>query len=122
MGDFQKLKVWQEAKQLAVDVYKAVESNERLSKDFRLASQMTSSAVSIPSNIAEGDELNTIKQGINHLYIAKGSCAELVTQLHIAFEIGKMDEETYKRLLAIALKVSATLYKVIQVRKQWKNP
>ena len=102
--------------------YKTVESNEKLSKDFRLASQMTSSAVSIPSNIAEVDKLNTIKQGINHLYIAKGSCAELVTQLHIAFEIGKMDEETYKRLLAIALKVSATLYKVIQVRKQWKNP
>ena len=108
MGDFQKLKVWQESKQLAVEVYKAVERNESLSNDFRLASQMTSCAVSIPSNIAEGDERNTIKQGIIHLYIAKGSCAELITQLHIAFEIGKLDKESYENLLGSATKVSAT--------------
>lgn len=64
MGKYQDLKVWRLSKDLAVNVYRTVEKNEDLKKDFRFASQITSSAVSIPSNIAEGDELNTVKQGI----------------------------------------------------------
>ena len=71
MGDFQKLHVWKLAKDLAVDVYVIVNANEKLRKDFRFAIQLTSSAVSISSNIAEGDELKTVKHGINHMYIAK---------------------------------------------------
>ena len=109
MGNFQKLRVWNLAKNLAVNIYKEVESNDKLRNDFRLTNQLTSSAVSISSNIAEGDELNTVKQGINHLYIAKGSCAELITQLIVTFEIGKIDKETYSYLVKEAEAVSASL-------------
>jgi len=105
MGDFQKLKVWKEAKDLAVEVYRAIDNNEDLKRDFRFANQITSAAVSIPSNIAEGDELNTVKQGINHLYIAKGSCAELITQLQIAYEIGRLDQSSFESLIDKANKI-----------------
>lgn len=91
MGDFRKLKVWQLSKDLSVEIYKEVNANLDFKKDLRFAGQITSAAVSIPSNIAEGDELRTVKNGIRHFYIAKGSSAELITQLIIAKEIGYIE-------------------------------
>ena len=119
MGDFQKLRVWQLSKDLAVEIYKTVNSNIDFKKDLRFAGQITSSAVSIPSNIAEGDELQTTKQGINHFYIAKGSCSELITQIIIGKEIGYIKEDTAKNLLSKANISSLSLYKLIQARKSW---
>jgi len=104
-----------------VEEYKALYRNIELKRDLRFARQITRAAVSIPSNIAEGDELNTVKQGINHLYIAKGSCAELITQLQIAYEIGRLNKSSYQALNEKAKKVSATLYKVIEARKKWTS-
>jgi four helix bundle protein len=80
MGNFQKLRVWQLAKELAVRIYKLTQS-PTFSKDFGLRDQIQRSAISIPSNIAEGDNLDTDKQSIRHFYIARGSTAELGTQL-----------------------------------------
>ncbi|MEZ4956378.1 MAG: four helix bundle protein [Saprospiraceae bacterium] len=92
MGDFKKLRVWQLAKDLAVDIYKLTIESENLSKDFRLKSQMSAAAVSISSNIAEGDELDSNKQSIRHFYFAKGSTAELLTQIIIAAEINYIEK------------------------------
>jgi len=75
MGNFQKLRVWQLAKELAVKIYKLTQTTT-FSKDYGLKDQIQRSAVSIPSNIAEGDDLETDKQSIKHFYIAKGSTAE----------------------------------------------
>ena len=77
MGNFQKLRVWQLAKELAVKIYKLTQMTA-FSKDYGLKDQIQRSAVSIPSNIAEGDDLETDKQSIKHFYIAKGSTAELL--------------------------------------------
>jgi four helix bundle protein len=75
---FRGLVVWQKAKKLAVRIYKI--SNEGLlGKDFGFRDQIRRSAVSIPSNIAEGDERGTDKESIRFFYIAKGSLAELRT-------------------------------------------
>jgi len=79
MGNFQKLDVWQLSKDLAIDIYKCINNAKSLKLDFRYKSQITASAISIPSNVAEGDESNSVKQSINYFYIAKGSCAELIT-------------------------------------------
>ena len=79
MGNFEKLKVWNRAKDLAVFVYKASSCGE-LARDYGLRDQIRRSAVSIPSNIAEGDELDTDRQSIKYFHIAKGSSAELLTQ------------------------------------------
>ena len=69
MGNFKELKVWQQSKDLAVDIYRLTEQGLFI-KDFGLRDQMRRSSVSIPSNIAEGDDLDTDKQSIRHFYIA----------------------------------------------------
>ena len=99
MGNFRELKVWQLSKEVAVEIYRLVENSKKLSRDFGLKDQLTRSAVSISSNIAEGDELDTLKQAIKHFYIAKGSCAELMTQLIIAKEINAIDENITDQLI-----------------------
>ena len=76
MGKFQDLKVWQRAKDLAVYIYKLT-GKGAFSKDFSLRDQIRRATVSIPSNIAEGDDLGSDKQAIRHFYIAKGSAAEV---------------------------------------------
>ena len=56
MGNFQKLRVWQLSKELAVNIYKLTKVRE-FSKDLGFRDQIQRSAISIPSNISEGDEL-----------------------------------------------------------------
>jgi four helix bundle protein len=97
MGNFKELKVWQQAKDLAVDIYRLTDQGF-FNKDFGLRDQMRRAAVSIPSNIAEGDDLDTDKQSIRHFYIARGSVAELRTQLIISMEIKYIPSEKYKEL------------------------
>jgi four helix bundle protein len=63
MGNFLKLRVWQLAKELAVRIYKLTQTS-LFSKDYGLRDQIQRSAVSIPSNIAEGDDLETDKQSV----------------------------------------------------------
>ena len=69
MGNFQNLRVWQLAKELAVRIYKLTQTS-KFSRDLGLKDQIQRSAVSIPSNIEEGDDLETDKQSIRHFYIA----------------------------------------------------
>ncbi|MGJ8652834.1 MAG: four helix bundle protein [Opitutaceae bacterium] len=87
---FKSLEVWHRSKQLAVDTY-ALTSSDLLKRDFGLVDQMRRAAVSVASNIAEGDERDTNKEAIRFFYIAKGSAAELYTQLEIAETIYCLD-------------------------------
>jgi len=117
MGNFQKLRVWQLAKELAVKIYKLTQTTT-FSKDYGLKDQIQRSAVSIPSNIAEGDDLETDKQSIKHFYIAKGSTAELLTQLIIAQEIGYLNVESSDSLVNDCRIISVMLTKLIQARSK----
>ena len=92
MGKFQDLKVWQRAKDLAVSMHKLTGEGP-FGKDWALRDQIRRAAVSIPSNIAEGDELGTDRQAIKFFYTAKGSAAEVLTQTIIAQEIGYLSKE-----------------------------
>ena len=78
MNDYQKLTVWQEAKDLCLKVYTLSESFPETEK-FGLTSQIKRSVVSIPSNIAEGAGRNTDKDFIRFIAIALGSLFELET-------------------------------------------
>lgn len=115
MGNFQKLRVWQFAKEIAVKIYRLTRTKE-FSKDFGLKDQIQRSAVSIASNIAEGDELGTDKLSIRYFYISKGSTAELMTQLIIANEIGYIDDITTNNLVDECNRISAMLSKLIKAR------
>lgn len=91
---FQELLVWQKARDLAVAVYKET-AEGAFTRDYGLRDQIRRSAVSIPSNIAEGDERDSDKDAIRFFYIAKGSLAELQTQLEIAQLIGYMNKAQF---------------------------
>jgi four helix bundle protein len=84
---YRSLNVWQRARTLATDVYRLTNS-ETIKRDFSLIDQLRRSAVSVPSNIAEGDERKSDKDSIRFFHIAKGSLAELATQLEIARDVG----------------------------------
>ena len=88
---FEELEVWKRACNLAVEVYFTFKD----SKEYGLKDQMNRAAVSIPSNIAEGSERNTNPDFIRFLHIAKGSSAELRTQLYIAEKIGILKTHHY---------------------------
>ena len=113
---FRELNVWQEAKSLAVTIYRLT-STGPLARDFGLKDQMQRSAVSIPSNIAEGYERKSNPEFIRFLLIAKGSLSELLTQLEIAREVGLIDDPSYVTIEDQCSKVSAMLTKLIQSRR-----
>jgi len=117
MGNFMKLRVWQIAKEIAVKIYRLTRTKE-FARDFGLKDQIQRSAVSIASNIAEGDELGSDKQSIKYFYISKGSVAELTTQLIIANEIGYIDDDTKSTLLDNCDIISAMLTKLIKAKSQ----
>ena len=87
MSNFENLKVWHKAIELAVTIYGITSEKTQFQKDYSLKDQVRRASVSISSNIAEGDERDTNKESIRFLYISKGSLAELRTQLEIAYEI-----------------------------------
>lgn len=81
------LVVWQKAMELVVIVYELTKLFPK-TEVYGLASQVQRAAVSIPSNIAEGQGLKQTQAYVRHLAIASGSLAELETQLEIAYRLG----------------------------------
>jgi len=114
---FEDLEVWQEGCDLAVQTYK-LSREGKLARDYGLRDQMTKSAVSIPSNIAEGKERETAPELIRCLYIAKGSTGELQTQLYLTQRIGYVAEETSYNLIQQTKVLSRKLGSFIQYLKR----
>jgi four helix bundle protein len=115
MGKFEELRVWQRSKDLSVRIYKLTNENP-FNKDFGLRDQMRRASVSVPSNIAEGDESGTNKMANRYFYSAKGSIAEMITQLIIAAEVGYLDDAVKKVLLEECKAISAMLNNLIKKR------
>ena len=101
---FEDLIAWQKARVLTKDVYLTT-MNPRFERDFALCGQIRKSAISVPSNIAEGFERGGRREFHQFLSVAKGSCAELRTQIYIAADIGYIDQPTADKLLAAAAEV-----------------
>jgi four helix bundle protein len=116
MSNFENLKVWHRAVELAVSIYKLTANNKSFIKDFGLKDQIQISSVSISSNISEGDELGTDKQAVRQFYIAKGSAAELYTQLTISYKIGYLNEEESIYYLNECKGISSMLTNLIKSR------
>lgn len=105
---FEDLEVWKKSVRLSIQIYKELKN----CKDYGLRDQIQRSAVSVPSNIAEGYERNTNKEYIQFLHIAKGSCGELRTQLYIAAEIGIITKDKSQEFIKITKETSAMLFSV----------
>jgi hypothetical protein len=99
MGNFQKLRVWQLAKDLAVKIYKLTQGTG-LPKDFGFKDQIQRSN----------------KQSIHFFYIAKGSAAELLTQIIIGQEIGYINKQDADLLINDCKLISVMLTKLIRTR------
>lgn len=121
MGDkgFRDLRIWQKSKDLAVEIYK-ITNNSKFQRDFGLRDQIRRSAVSISSNIAEGDERDTNKEAVRFFYIAKGSLAELSTQLQIAAEIDYLDKVFFDDLNSRLRVLGKMIGSIIKVRQKTK--
>ena len=116
MGKFKNLRVWQDAMNLAEGIYKITKTTEFV-KDYGLCNQIQRAAVSIASNIAEGDERGSNKEAVYFFNIAKGSTAEVITQLNIAYRIGYISQQTFEKCENQAEKVRASLINLIKSRK-----
>jgi four helix bundle protein len=114
---FRSLIVWQKAKALAVDVYRLTQG-ESIKRDFSLIDQLRRSAVSVPSNIAEGDERKSDKDSIRFFLIAKGSLAELETQLEIGREVGYFTAQQVSPLIARSEELAKMLGALIRARNE----
>lgn len=114
-GGFKSLLIWQKAQEIAVRVYQATQDGA-LARDFGLRDQMRRAAVSISSNIAEGDERDTDKDAVRFLFIAKGSTAELRSQRDLAARIGSLSEEKSAALDSRCEEVAKMLRGLINAR------
>ena len=98
---YKDLKVWQKAMDLVVEVYRIVKLLPR-EETYGLSDQMRRAAVSVPSNIAEGQARNTRKDFINFLCIVRGSNAELQTQCLICVRLHYIAEKEITRALSLS--------------------
>lgn len=105
MHNFEKLKIWQKAMDIAVAVYE-ISAVLPIDERFNLIHQIKKSAVSIPSNIAEGSGRNHNKEFIQFLGIANGSTFELITQLILAKRLNLIDEAITQPIINQLLEVS----------------
>ena len=116
-SDFRDLEVWRKARQLAIVVY-GLTTDGPLGKDFGLRDQMRRAAVSICSNIAEGNDRNTDRDTVRFLYMAKGSAAELISQADIALGVGYLERADAEKLIVACDEVSRMLRGLIKQREQ----
>lgn len=114
---FEDLDIWKEAVSLSLQVYEQLKD----CRDYGFRDQIQRSAISVPSNISEGFERQTNKEFIQYLYIAKGSCGELRTQLYIASKVSIVKVEVAHQLIEEAKKLSSKIFKLIEYRKNYKK-
>ena len=120
---FEDLIAWQKARQLAANIYR-VTGQGAFARDFGLRDQIQRAAVSVMSNIAEGFDRGSRAEFHQFLVIAKGSCAEVRSQLHVAFDIGHIREAEFDQLHAQTeelSKVIGGLRATVQRRRDGDN-
>lgn len=105
---FEEIVSWQKARYFNLNIYN-ITASEIFRRDFDLARQIRRASVSISSNIAEGYERNTDKEFVHFLYIAKGSAAEVRSQLYLALDLEYITNEAFEKLLLDITEISKLL-------------
>lgn len=113
-----KLEVWQDAMELVVEVYRYT-ANLPPTEKFGLVSQMQRASISIPSNIAEGAARGSTKEYLRFLGMARGSLAELETQIKITQRLNFAVETP--NLVTLCSKTFAKLSALIESLKRKLN-
>ena len=108
MFGFQKLQIYQLAKEVVKYSYKLTKKFPSEEK-FALVQQMNRSAVSVPSNIAEGTSRKSNKDKAHFINIAYGSLMELVCQMEIALELGYIEQKEYEEFITMVKNLSVKM-------------
>lgn len=115
--DFEDLRIYQQARALGKQVYEITRKSD-FRHDTRFVQQIRAAVGSIADNIAEGFERQGNKEFKQFLYIAKGSAGEVRSQLNRAFDVGFINEETYKQMYNDVRVLSAGILHFIQATNQ----
>lgn len=107
---FEDIISWQKSKELTVLIYSLFSE----SKDFGFRDQIQRASVSIMNNIAEGFERKSNKEFKYFLFIAKGSCGEIRSMLHLAKELEKISENEFTKLYSLSEEISKLLSGLIK--------
>ena len=113
---FEDLEVWKDARRLTRAIYHITQA-EKFSKDFALRDQIRRATVSIMSNIAEGFERGGNQEFCQFLYVAKGSCGEVRSQLHIALDQNYISRSELDQLADSFKRLSSTISNFIAYLK-----
>ena len=98
---FEDIDAWQRGRELTKIIYKITSLGD-IAKDFALKDQLHRASISIMANIAEGFERGGNKEFKQFLAMAKGSVGELKSHLYVALDAGKMSQQDFNQLMALA--------------------
>ena len=115
--NFEDLEIWKDARLLTKAIYRMTKDGG-FAKDFALRDQIRRAAVSILSNIAEGFERGGNQEFIQFLYVAKGSCGEVRSQLYVAMDQGYVDPKLVDDLRMSLKRLSIMVKHLIDHLKQ----
>ena len=109
MYRFEKLEVWKMSANLSAEIYNYLSEL----KDYGFRDQITRSGLSIPSNIAEGYERDSLKEAVKFLKYSKGSAGELRTQIYIGMKNGYIEKAKGKEWLQDVFRITGMLKSLI---------
>ena len=102
---FEDIIAWQKSKELTIKIYKYFNN----CKDYGFKDQIQRASVSVMNNIAEGFERKSNKEFKQFLYIAKGSCGEVRSMIHLALELKYMENIEHDKILNLSSEISKIL-------------
>jgi four helix bundle protein len=109
---FEDIVSWQEARKLNMEIRNMIRK-KKFETNFGLINQIERSAGSIMDNIAEGFERGGNKEFIHFLFIAKGSCGELRSQMYRAMDSGYIKQDEFDTVSALCVRVNHLIFKMI---------
>ena len=115
--NFEELEIFQKSRDLCKEIY-AITKDGDFRSDSRFVQQIHASVGSVMDNIAEGFERDGNKEFINFLYIAKGSCGEVRSQIIRSSDVGFIDSDTATRLYNDSLNLSKSIANLITSLKK----
>ena len=113
---FEELVIWQKSRDFAKMIY-SLTRTLAFAKDYGLKDQIQRAAVSVSSNIAEGFERNGNVEFTNFLFIAKGSCGEVRSQLYIAYDLNYITQVQFEEAVSQSVELSNLIYSFIKSLK-----
>lgn len=114
---FEDIRSWKEARELNKIIY-SLTNGKSFEKDYGLKDQIRRASVSISSNIAEGFGRNSRKEFARFLYIANGSCFEVMSQSYIAFDLNYINQEEFNLIRQKCEYIKHLIIALIQKLKQ----